>query len=151
MAMKWDALMLNDPRRETNSNNASTSRKPSVLVVDDDPFIRALAQSKLDAAGFNVILMEDGCYSDKLFSMLEFDAALVDLGLPQISGQEVIEKIRSHSRNSNAPIFVITASRDLDEIRDCYQKHATSLVLPKPINWNLLINHLQEELVLDAA
>jgi two-component system response regulator PhoP len=78
-----------------------------VLVVEDEAAIREALQRDLGAAGFNVDVAVDG--QEGLYAGLEYpvDIAVIDLGLPKLSGLEVIRKLRAQDRRF--PILVLTA------------------------------------------
>lgn len=78
-----------------------------VLVIEDEDALRRQLASQLQAAGYRVDASADG--EDGLFTASEFplDAAIVDLGLPGISGIEVIRQLRQ--QGLLLPILVLTA------------------------------------------
>lgn len=78
-----------------------------VLVVEDEIALRDSLQKRLADAGFTVDVASDG--EEGLFAALEFplDVAIVDLGLPKISGLEVIRRVRAQSKSF--PILILTA------------------------------------------
>jgi len=136
--------MLCDDNVKNPPRLSRASRPKRVLVLDDDSILREVAKPVLSDLGYEVLLMEDGLHDDKFFAKLKIDAAIVDLGLPGISGLEVIEKLRATDRGKDMPIFVVTASDDLNEIRKCYDERIVAFVLSKPIDWGFLTHQLQE-------
>jgi two-component system response regulator PhoP len=78
-----------------------------ILVVEDEAAIRDGLKSQLVTAGFTVDVAADG--EEGLFAGLEFplDVAIVDLGLPKLSGLDVIRRLRAEKRSF--PILVLTA------------------------------------------
>jgi two-component system, OmpR family, response regulator PhoP len=78
-----------------------------ILVVEDEATIREGLKTRLVAAGFTVDVAQDG--EEGLFAGLEYplDVAIVDLGLPKISGLDLIRKLRAQKRAF--PILVLTA------------------------------------------
>lgn len=119
-------------------------RPKRILVLDDDPVLRTVAETLLSELGYNVLLMEDGLHNDSFFAKLKVDAAIVDLGLPGISGLEVIEKLRASERGRNMPVFVVTGSTNMAEIRSCYEERGVAFVLSKPVDWGLLTAQLRD-------
>jgi two-component system response regulator PhoP len=77
------------------------------LVVEDEAAIREALQRDLTAAGFTVDVAVDG--EEGLYAGLEYpvDVAVIDLGLPKLSGLEVIRKLRAADKRF--PVLVLTA------------------------------------------
>ena len=78
---------------------------PRVLVIDDEQQIRRALGINLKARGFVPLLAADGTSGLRLASKHHPDAVVVDLGLPDIDGVEVIEGIRGWSE---VPILVLS-------------------------------------------
>lgn len=78
-----------------------------ILVIEDEAQLREQLQRQLQADGYTVDVSADG--KDGLYRASEYplDAAIVDLGLPGLSGIEVIKQLRSLGKN--LPILVLTA------------------------------------------
>jgi two-component system KDP operon response regulator KdpE len=81
----------------------------TVLVVDDEPPIRRFLRSGLTAAGHRVVTAEDAAGALAAMSAEKPDVIVLDLGLPDRSGLEVIADIR---RRSPVPIIVLSARSD---------------------------------------
>ncbi|HAG04278.1 MAG TPA: DNA-binding response regulator [Lachnospiraceae bacterium] len=85
-----------------------------ILVVEDDFSVRNLMKTTLKANGYRFLLSETGNSAVMETASHNPDIMLLDLGLPDIDGVEVIKKIRTWS---NMPIIVISArSEDTDKI-----------------------------------
>jgi two-component system response regulator PhoP len=78
-----------------------------ILVIEDEAQLRAQVQRQLQDAGYAVDVSGDG--KDGLYRASEYplDAAIVDLGLPGMSGIEVIRRLRALGKN--LPILILTA------------------------------------------
>ena len=88
--------------------------KPLVLVVEDDRPVRNLIVTTLKAHDYRYLTAENGHGAIMETTSHNPDIVLLDLGLPDIDGTQVIESIRSWS---NMPIIVISArSEDKDKI-----------------------------------
>ena len=88
--------------------------KLQILVVEDDKSVRNLMSTTLMAHDYKYIVAENGEEAILQASTYNPDIALLDLGLPDMDGIEVIKKIRTWS---NMPIIVISArSEDADKI-----------------------------------
>ena len=88
--------------------------KPLILIVEDDPPIRNLISVALETHDYRFLSASSGGTAIMEASSHNPDIMLLDLGLPDLDGVEVIRKIRSWS---NLPIIVISArSDDSDKI-----------------------------------
>ena len=88
--------------------------KPLILVVEDDAPVRNLITTTLKAHDYKFITAQNGSNAIMEASSHNPDIVLLDLGLPDMDGVEVIERIRTWS---DMPIIVISArSEDKDKI-----------------------------------
>jgi len=88
--------------------------KPRVLVVDDEPQILRFLKPGLTAGGFDVIAAETAAEALKLAATQAPDVMVLDLGLPDKDGKEVIREIRAWSA---IPIIVLSArDREIEKI-----------------------------------
>jgi len=83
-----------------------TEPRSTILVVEDEPEIRRFLRSSLGADGYRVVEAESGSRGAIDAGSQKPDLAIVDLGLPDIDGVEVIRRIRSWSP---MPILVLSA------------------------------------------
>ena len=88
--------------------------KPLILVVEDDASIRNLMTTTLKAHGYHYLTAQNGSAAIMEASSHNPEILLLDLGLPDMDGVEVIRKIRTWS---DLPIIVVSArSEDSDKI-----------------------------------
>jgi two-component system KDP operon response regulator KdpE len=80
-----------------------------VLVIEDDKYIMSLITMLLKDEGYKIIEATSGKEAISLFYSNNPDIILLDLGLPDIDGVEVIKNIRERS---NAPIIVVSAREE---------------------------------------
>jgi two-component system, OmpR family, KDP operon response regulator KdpE len=83
-----------------------TGAAPSILVVEDEPDIRRFVTTTLAAEGYRIVEAETGERGAIQAGTHKPDLAIVDLGLPDIDGVEVIRRIRAWSP---MPIVVLSA------------------------------------------
>ena len=86
-------------------------KKDTVLIVDDEQQIRKMLGIFLSAVNFKIEEAENGKQAVRMAASIKPDLVLLDLGLPDIDGKEVIAEIRQWSQ---VPIIVLSV-RALDE------------------------------------
>ena len=80
--------------------------KSKILVIEDDRSIRMFLKTTLAAAGYDAITADDGRSALSVISSHCPDCILLDLGLPDMDGSEIIKSVRSWT---STPIVVISA------------------------------------------
>lgn len=113
--------------------------KPTILVVEDDSSVRSLITTTLKAHGYKFLTAANGEMAVMMASSHNPDIMLLDLGLPDIDGVEVICRIREWS---NLPIIVLSArSEDSDKIEALDQ--GADDYLTKPFSVDELLARLR--------
>ncbi|MEG1451050.1 MAG: response regulator transcription factor [Cetobacterium sp.] len=82
------------------------TEKKNILIIEDDPKIRRYLELELIHEGYNVELASNGKVGLALFRENSYSLILLDLMMPEISGEEVCKIIRTES---NIPILILTA------------------------------------------
>lgn len=88
-------------------------RQPRILAVDDEPQILEVIKAYLERESFRVMTAADGKEALARFDLFPPDVVLLDLMLPDISGESVCRRIRAKSK---APIIMLTAKTDEESI-----------------------------------
>lgn len=115
--------------------------RPKILLVEDTPICLRVVRSLLEDLGFHIEAATSGEEALKLFDE-SFSAVLLDLGLPDIDGYTVCEKIRTtEQQNHHVPIIACTAY-ELSDVRDRCMQVGMNDVMNKPKN----IKELSEKL-----
>src|SRR5882672_11566619 len=88
---------------------------PIVLVVDDEVQIRRFLRTGFELNGFVVHEASSGTEAIRSATLRPIDLAIIDLGLPDMDGSEVVERIRSWS---TVPIIVLSVrSTEQEKVR----------------------------------
>lgn len=85
-----------------------------VLLVEDDELLGDGVQAGLSQAGFGVDWVKDGVAADLALKTGEYGAVVLDLGLPRLSGLELLQRLRA--AGNKVPVLILTA-RDAVEDR----------------------------------
>lgn len=87
-----------------------------VLVVEDDVLLGDAIQAGLKQSGYAVDWMKDGLSADQALGTEAYAAVVLDLGLPRLSGLELLRRLRSRNASSaHIPVLILTA---LDSVED---------------------------------
>lgn len=86
--------------------------KSTVLVVDDEPQIQAVCRQALERAGHDVTTAADGAEALQALAHGHFDAAVIDIVLPDASGLELLRTIRQH--DPETVVVLVTGFASLD-------------------------------------
>lgn len=84
-----------------------------VLIVEDDALLGDAIQAGLKQAGYAVDWMKDGVAAEQALTTEPYAAVVLDLGLPRLSGLEVLRRMRS--RNIAIPVLILTARDTVDD------------------------------------
>jgi|APFre7841882724_1041349.scaffolds.fasta_scaffold01022_5 diguanylate cyclase (GGDEF)-like protein len=114
----------------------------TVLVVDDDRSVLAIAEATLPATGFRVETAECGEAALSRLARGLPDLLLLDVSMKGISGFEVCRRIRRFPDGASLPIIMVTGKDDAHSINSAFDLGATDFIT-KPINWSLLGHRLR--------
>lgn len=115
-----------------------TRSRPLALVVDDEPILLRLLEVNLRAAGFDVRAASSGAAAIRAAEAEAPDAVVLDLGLPDIGGWEVLDRMRADDRLSATPVIVLSGT-DEDEAAGRGYAATVHAFLTKPVEPALLV------------
>ncbi|MBF0371644.1 MAG: response regulator [Magnetococcales bacterium] len=108
---------------------------PQALVVDDDPDFRLLLLKHLRRDGVSVLEADCGKAALKLLEEQTIHLVICDIGLPRMSGFQVLETIRSSPKCRELPVLLVTADESTATREKAFQLGANDFIT-KPIVWN---------------
>jgi len=97
-----------------------------VLIVDDDPDIQRLVEATLRPKGVVVTAVGDAAAAIEQLEQELFAAVVLDLGLPDVPGDQLLERIRT--RHPDVPVVVLSGERDVNRVVACMQAGALDYV-----------------------
>jgi len=112
----------------------------NVLVADDDPTVRLLAQAALDGQGFSVTAVADGAQALAEFQRRPSDIVLLDVDMPAVDGYLVCAELRRRI-GPELPIVLITGHDDREAITTAFEAGTTDFIA-KPVDWSSLASRL---------
>ncbi|MCC7487490.1 MAG: response regulator [Burkholderiales bacterium] len=84
-----------------------------ILIVEDEPLLADGLTRSLRQSDYAVDCVADGATADHVLATQSYDLVILDLGLPQLDGYEVLRRLRH--RGSRAPVLVLTARDTLED------------------------------------
>jgi signal transduction histidine kinase/CheY-like chemotaxis protein len=158
----WFELVLPNPTRATRPQGdhnhteriddedqarRRTCRKAArILVVEDMETNRDVTVLMLQDAGYGVSMAQNGQDALEQMSENRFDAILMDIHMPVLSGDEAMRQIRTSGRSfANIPIFVLTADATKG-IEDRLVREGATGYFAKPLDLNIVLGQLDEVL-----
>ena len=118
---------------------ASIRSRGTVLVIDDDAWIRSLIADFLIDEGFRVELATDGRTGLRRAEQIQPDVILLDLARPMHSSLEVLQRFRERQPTRDIPIIVVSAyAKRLVRGRAAHAQH----ILRHPLDFKELLNQV---------
>jgi len=126
--------------------------KPTILLVEDDPFLSSILQLKLDKENFKTIRAADGEEALNLLTEqgIKPDVILLDLILPKKNGFEVLETIRQDPTLEKLPVIIISNLGQPSDIDRGKSLGVIDYFVKAKLSVDELVNKIKEEIVKKA-
>ena len=131
LAATAEAAMPPAPTAPTAAKARASAPAPLVMVVDDSITVRVFAQRLLKAAGYRVVLAEDGLDALERLKEERPSVVLADIEMPRMDGFDLARHIRADGAMAHMPIIVIT-SRIANKHREYARQIGVNHYLGKP-------------------
>ena len=92
------------------------SKKIKILLIEDDPFLLNMYNTKFELEGFLVITADDGEKGSRLALKEEPDIILLDILLPKKDGFEVLEELKTNDKTKDIPVILLTNLSQKNEV-----------------------------------
>ena len=113
-----------------------------LLIAESNMIDRQILSQRLRIHGFEVFDTEKGAEAQKEIERTTFDIILIDIGLRDISGIELLQNFKDRMELQNTPILMIANSSDMDSALNSLKFGADDYIL-KPFNLELVQSRLQ--------
>lgn len=111
-----------------------------VLLIEDEVWISQSITEALEAKGFHVDEADRGEDGLELADLYEYQVMILDLGLPDMRGDEVLANLRQ--KNTNMPVLILSGDADVESRLSCLKSGADDYLI-KPFNMQELSARLQ--------
>jgi CheY-like chemotaxis protein len=128
----WPAAIATDANDNTNTDKTATGRGETIMVVDDDATLVAIAEELLATLGYEPVGFSDPELALEALrrNPLRFDAILSDESMPSLRGSDLALAV--HAIRSDLPIVLMTGHRD-SGLNNRAQRAGVKEVLDKPL------------------
>ncbi|MEM7029248.1 MAG: response regulator [Chloroflexota bacterium] len=109
-------------------------RQQVAFIIEDDEALRELFTEALQQAGFETEALDDGDVAMTRLAASKPDVIVLDLNLPHVSGQQILQHIRASTQLENTRVIVVSANHRLAESL----RILADLVLIKPVSFSQL-------------
>ena len=117
--------------------------RKSVLIIDDSETNLLLMQTVLNNKGWNIETASSGKIAMEMIKDKPPDLILLDLLMPEVDGQQMLEWLKSDDGLKDIPVVVISAVNAKKTIETCLGKGA-AYYMPKPVKIKELIEIIQK-------
>jgi PAS domain S-box-containing protein len=117
----------------------------TILVVDDEEWNRDMLGRRLERAGYEVVLAEDGDRALAILDQRSIDLVLLDIMMPGLSGIDVLRRVRADPSASRIPIIMVTAKAQPEDVVEALELGADDY-LTKPVNFPVAVARIRTQL-----
>ncbi len=142
-----DLELLEESKTEESSGGEESSISRTILVVDDNPDLRAYVSRILRSSGFEVLTARDGAEGYSLAKTKHPQLIVTDLMMPVVSGWDLIRMVREDENLAGTPMILLTAKVD-DDTRIEGAEMGADAYLAKPFNDRELLAEVRNLLAL---
>lgn len=91
---------MTNPQDSQEAPTTTTGTGKHILIVEDDPFISRMYDTKLKSAGFATTLVANGRDAYEDMKLTEYDLVLIDINIPELTGFEVLKALKNDGNSS---------------------------------------------------
>ncbi len=127
-----------------SSSARQQSKAVRVLCIEDEHFITELYTRALTKAGYNVTVIFDGTKGLTAAKTNQYDIILLDIMLPNMTGVEVLRRLRTELPDLRAKIIITTNLEQKEETRQVIEKQADGYLIKAEITPKQLVEFLKD-------
>ena len=122
----------------SGTRDDTTPAKPRVLAVDDNPDSITIMQTILESRGYQVTVALTGADALNEIQRNPPDVVLLDIMMPEVSGLDVLQQMKSDVQSSRIPVILVTAKAHDDDLMSGYQ-YGADYYITKPFTAQQLL------------
>lgn len=115
-----------------------------VLSIEDNADVNMLLETVLTSSGHEFVSVTDGRKGLELIKQDTYDVVLLDLGIPEFSGFDVLDALKKERLMNKQKIIILTASSIQDKDLNGLVKEGVHSYLRKPLDIDVLVERIQQ-------
>ena len=130
------------------------ARSVTIIMIEDDEGHARLIEKNIRRAGVNNEIIPFTNGTDAIAYLMGPDGTgevtakrhlliLLDLNLPDMTGVEILERVKTNQHTKRSPVVVLTTTDDSREIQRCYELGA-NVYITKPVNYEGFANAIRQ-------
>ena len=116
----------------------------SILVVEDEEYIRDLYKRQLEIAGYAVDVAINGKQALDMIAKTPYEVILLDVMMPELTGIDVLKKIDLKKNNPTLKVVMLTNLGQDDIIKQAFELGAAGYLIKLSINPNNLVDEVKK-------
>lgn len=116
-----------------------------ILAIDDTPYNLDILKNGLEDEGFDMVTAQSGREGLALIDQERPDLVLLDIGMPEMDGHQVLQQIRLSDEHTELPVIILTANTEDSNLARCLESGANDYVT-KPFSFTALVARINNVL-----
>lgn len=120
--------------------------QPLIAIIEDDRFYASIIASHLEALGYRTFHETNGEEGLRKIKEKMPQLVLLDIGLPNLDGFQVLQAIRDDSETFTIPVFMVTRLCDREDVARAFALGANQYLVKNQHPINDIIHHVERQL-----
>lgn len=117
-----------------------------IAIIEDDQTISQMYRMKFEADGFEVQLASDGKRGVALVESFKPDIILLDIQMPEMSGDEALSRIRAHEWGKEIPVIILTNMGQEESPKSLASLDVSSYIVKADLTPSQVVAHVKTTL-----
>lgn len=128
------------------TQTSQPTKRPTVLLVEDDPLLVKMYNVKFTSEGFQVLTAPDGEAGLKMALNEKVDLIILDIMMPKLSGIDLLERLRQDPRGKNTPVIILTNLSEDEEKKKTLELGVKEYIVKANLTPGQLVEKVREYL-----
>lgn len=117
-----------------------------IAIIEDDQAISQMYRMKFEADGFDVELADNGKRGVELVETFKPDIILLDMQMPEMTGDEALAEIRKHDWGKNIPVIILTNLGEEESPKGLASLNVKSYIVKADLTPSQVVGKVKEAL-----